>query len=118
MFVTICHGANPGKTAPFVPGGLYNMSMIDDPHIDEWTNAVSEAYLDDTLRRQIIKDDVLWKLEQVILFPVPDPYTYIVWQPWVRDYHGESRVGYLGDKDYSEYIWIDQDLKQAMTGKR
>ena len=118
MFVTLAHGGNPFKAVNVLPGNMYNMSMVDDPHENEWLRQVSEAYYDDTLRRQIVKDDVIWKLEQSMLLPIPSSRSYTCWQPWLKGYNGEYRVGYMGTDDYTGYVWLDLDLKEAVTGSR
>jgi ABC-type transport system substrate-binding protein len=48
----------------------------------------------------------------------PVPYQYAVWQPWVKDYSGEGRTSYGAAFDFATYLWIDQDLKEEMTGVR
>ncbi len=42
----------------------------------------------------------------------------VLWQPWVKHYSGEYQVGYYDSYMYVPYIWIDQDLKEEMTGMR
>ena len=37
-----------------------------------------------------------------------------VWQPWVKNYHGEQNAGDTDAFSFLWYIWIDQELKEAM----
>jgi ABC-type transport system substrate-binding protein len=38
---------------------------------------------------------------------------YNFWWPWVKNYKGELTIGYY-NSIWTQYIWIDQDLKKAM----
>ena len=49
---------------------------------------------------------------------MPGYYTYRFWWPWVKDYNGTGAPGFLNIVSYLNYIWLDQDLKEEMTGKR
>jgi len=60
------------------------------------------------------KDVIPYILEQAFLIPMPAPWGWRVWQPWMRDYHGEGG----GYKFWLKYTWVDQDLKESMTGRR
>ena len=49
---------------------------------------------------------------------LPVPLSYRVWQPWLRDYHGEDSVGYVrAFHEWAEWVWYDQDMKAEMTGR-
>ena len=44
---------------------------------------------------------------------------YQFWQPWMKNYTGEYEIGYMANFfAWSYFTWIDQDLKQEMTGMR
>jgi len=34
--------------------------------------------------------------------------------PWLKDYHGENAVGYYNWSNYSQYLWLDQNLKKEI----
>jgi hypothetical protein len=57
-------------------------------------------------------------LEESWQVAMPGYYSYRFWWPWVKDYNGVGGVGYLNGSNYVAYIWVDQDLKEEMTGKR
>ncbi len=57
-------------------------------------------------------------VEQCYNILLPTRYVYTFWQSWVRGYNGEHTVGYSTFEMYSYFLWIDQDLKEEMTGKR
>lgn len=55
--------------------------------------------------------------EKAWVIPMPSPYSYTIWQPWVKNHYGEQ-----GNFNFFPlwfpYVWIDQDLKEQMTGRR
>jgi len=101
------------------PDQEWNYSMVDDPLINEAYHAIQDVYFDEAKRRQLMKDITPHILEQCYLIPLPAHKQYHFWQPWVQGYHGELLCGYMGSfEDFTKYIWIDQDLKEEMTGRR
>ena len=40
------------------------------------------------------------------------------WKPWLKKCYGASDVGYYNPWSVTRFVWIDQDLKEEMTGKR
>ena len=51
-------------------------------------------------------------VEQAYYIPTPTPTNYALWWPWLKNFYGETPVR------FAVYCWIDQDLKQPMTGRR
>jgi len=97
----------------------WNMSGINDPLIDEiQEQCMIEYYFDEPKRRELAKSAHPHMLEQAYYFQFPTPYVYNFWQPWVKGYHGEYLVGFVHEMNFPMYIWLDQDLKEAMTGRR
>ncbi|HEY94519.1 MAG TPA: hypothetical protein G4O15_06225 [Dehalococcoidia bacterium] len=45
------------------------------------------------------------------------PRYYICWQPWLKNYSGEYLVGYYNEI-WPQYVWLDLDLKEELTGRR
>jgi peptide/nickel transport system substrate-binding protein len=41
-------------------------------------------------------------------------YFYTAWWPWVKNYHGEIRVGAHRAAPILARVWIDQELKKKM----
>jgi hypothetical protein len=56
--------------------------------------------------------------EQAYVIPRPTPYSYTIWQPWIKNYHGEKTSGILTLDMWPQHVWVDQDLKEQMTGRR
>jgi peptide/nickel transport system substrate-binding protein len=69
--------------------------------------------------RQAAKKDIsTYVLPQAVMVQLPAPYVYRLWWPWVKNYHGEDAISYCGSNEATKFLWIDQDLKEEMTGRR
>ncbi|MFC1990396.1 ABC transporter substrate-binding protein, partial [Chloroflexota bacterium] len=101
-------------------GSAYNLSMVDDPYINERLSAIwaHDNAGNEATRAQLVKELTLQALTQAYVIQLPVPVVYTFWQPWVQNYHGESSIGYQNFYSFVKYIWLDQDLKQEMTGRR
>jgi peptide/nickel transport system substrate-binding protein len=102
----------------FLAGGPQNLTMIDTPETKEAALLGRGNYLYmDTL-------DQLWPwfapyiLDYAAVVSPPGPHSFTVWQPWLRDYNGERGVGGYNWLDWLKYIWVDQDMKEEITGER
>ena len=42
-------------------------------------------------------------------------YEYAFWQPWIKNYHGET--DFWQAYPPLKYVWVDHDLKLAMSGR-
>jgi peptide/nickel transport system substrate-binding protein len=97
----------------------YNISYVNDPTGSD--PVIEKAFEDQTkvinvdfaACDNIMKGVIPYILSQAFLVPTPADYVYRVWQPWVKDYYGESAT-----KLWLQYLWLDQDLKEQMTGRR
>ena len=92
-----------------------NMSYIDDPICwkakdDMMKVSITDPPAADALNKELMK----YVLDQAWEIPSPAPPAYHFWWPWVKNYHGESSMGFDNGYTYSKYIWLDQDLKKAM----
>ena len=98
-------------------GQILNFSMVNDPSIDEDNEFYIANYFDVPAITSRMKERIPYMLDlhHALLFPTANGF--IFWQPWVKGYHGELEPGFQ-DVDYPRYLWIDQDLKEEMTGKR
>jgi len=97
----------------------YNYSVVDDPHINEVYQEITESYLDLPKRANLMRDISKYIIDQAYVLQPPTPNLYNFWQPWIKSYHGEIEVGYLGSiYNFPKYVWIDQDLREERTGAR
>ena len=99
----------------FHTGDALNASQVSDERMDRLFEELKDNKFDwDWLTRnwQEVTPHIL---EQAWSIEMPTPYSFVTWQPWVKDYHGESTIGFLNlGGDYAKYLWLDQDLKEAM----
>jgi len=96
--------------------GYFNPSQVADPTVKEYVAKMSNLFntqkmdeLDKTYRELLP-----YALAQAWAIPKPNAYTYNLWWPWVKNYHGESSIGYTNQWGFSQFIWLDQDLKKSM----
>ena len=110
---------DPQKLRQFRPGLEANLSIIDDPFINEIyeTKMVKDVWDWEPLCQAMKEDVVPYILEQCWYIDPPGIYGYTFWQPWLKGYHGESNVGHLNGNAWAAYVWIDQELKKEMTGR-
>ncbi len=98
---------------------IFNLSFVNDPigsdpiiehafDVQSQTVGVDYAAAD-----AITKETWKYVLEQAFLIPMPAPWGYRIWQPWLRNYYGANDV-----KFWLRWAWIDQDMKFDMTGRR
>jgi len=112
-------GSLPYRFMTVRPEQLHNLSMINDPRVNEAWKEVSASYFDEPKKHQIMKEIFPYILSQAWWVQIPGPYYYISWQPWVKGYAGQIQSNYVsGNHGFAPYIWIDQDLKEKMTGQR
>ena len=68
----------------------------------------------DAVHKELMK----YVLEQAWVIPYPDGYSRVVWWPWLKNYHGETSVGYQDQNMWVTYAWVDQGVKAIVTGGR
>ena len=114
----------PSKMTQFRPEFFPNQSKVDDPFVnklwdelDAMPGPMTGANWDRMV--EIYRNELNpYVLEQVFAIEMPGSFSYVFWQPWVEDYHGESYIGYFNTYNWLNYVWIDVDLKEEMTGTR
>ncbi len=102
------------------PSNQGNLCMVNDPYCNERFDQIwaLENIGKEAKRAQLMKEYTLHFLTQVYAIQVPDPYVYNIWQPWVKNYHGENSISYADEPNWAKYTWLDQDLKKQMTGRK
>ena len=105
-------------------GGLakdvfYNTAMVDDPVIDKYYEDTRTVWPDTAKIMELFREVSLHIIEQAYYVVLPGPFYYAFWQPWVKEYNGESFTGFMGAYGHpAKYLWLDLDLKEEMTGRR
>ena len=99
--------------------GRTNGSYINDSYVEEMYPKIQEAYIlnpteADSLHKELMK----YVLDQAWVIPTPLPPLYHIWWPWVQNFRGELSPGYDNTFKFSYFTWIDQSLKEQMTGRK
>ena len=95
-----------------------NASKIDDQYCNDAFSEMQKLYLRWDEIEQTFKDLRLHVLENCWYIGMPTAYSHYMWQPWLKDYSGEHSVGAYNAGNWAIYVWLDQDLRQEMTGRR
>jgi len=92
------------------PASFFN---VNDPVIETARQEIQKHVIVDMAGAdRLYQELVPYILEQAYSIPRPSPYQYTLWWPWLKNYYGEFPVR------FAAYCWIDQDVKQEMTGRR
>ncbi len=120
MFINSQGTASAYSMPTLNPVHFANSSMVNDPYINERRDQIwaFENITNQELKDKLLNEIHLRGLEMVYMIGLPCPNAYTLWQPWVQNYHGENSIGHLNDLTFVNYIWLDQDLKYAKTGRR
>ena len=60
------------------------------------------------------KELMKYVLDQAYVVSRPIYPQATFWWPWLRNYSGETQIGYFDTNYWASYIWIDEDLKKSM----
>jgi hypothetical protein len=99
----------------------YNVSHVNEP---AGTDPTIEAAYQEILQyagineaatmaisKELIQD---YLLEQAFCINMPTAILTNMWWPWLKNWYGTNCVGYYNYYGSVKYVWIDQDLKEAM----
>jgi len=100
-------------------GNVDNYSMIADPKIEEAYGGVKANFFDAAKKAEFYRQIHPHMLEQAYYLVLPGPSDSTFWQPWLKAYAGERYVGtWAKEFNFPQWIWLDQDLKEKMTGRK
>jgi peptide/nickel transport system substrate-binding protein len=98
-----------------VTGQVWNPSMMSDPYLDKTLKETTEnPNLTEKQSNEVLKKLVVYAINQVPVIMLPQPYVYVAWWPWVKNYYGERRAGQQFSGPIHARIWIDQEMKKKM----
>ncbi|MFC2035350.1 ABC transporter substrate-binding protein [Chloroflexota bacterium] len=98
-------------------GDVANVVMLNDPVVQEAYYSMMDAYFDWSKRLPLMKDVNQYIIDLAVTIQLPTPQYFVFWQPWVKNFHGEVTVGNVNFHNFTNWCWIDQDMKMEMTGK-
>jgi peptide/nickel transport system substrate-binding protein len=92
-----------------------NPAYFEHPLTRECYEVVSAAAgIDDSIVNAELKKIGPFMLEQAWGIWMPAPHAYKMWWPWLQNYNGEGNMGYFDPNRWSQYIWLDEEMKSAM----
>ena len=111
--MSVPRAGSAGGSAIFYSFGglrLRNNSYINDPRIENAYQEIQKNIIVNFAKAdEIYRELMPYLQEQAYYIPRPSPYSYVIWWPWLKNYHGETTVGL-----WLPFIWIDQNLKKSM----
>ena len=101
-----------------IKGYATNYPMTDDPQLgkNKDKQSVLEPLSDEWC--QVVEDNVRYMYHRIDYIVPPRPNNWSFWQPWLKRFRGETGLGCFNKFVWVKYAWIDQDLKEEMTGRR
>lgn len=98
----------------FKTGQTWNAAMYSDEKFDRmWDEALQEMDLEK--QRELLKAANRYLIEEgVAQVWLPTTRFYRAWWPWVKNYHGELRVGAVRPGPIYARAWIDGKMKKEM----
>jgi peptide/nickel transport system substrate-binding protein len=72
------------------------------------------SFKDNQAADAIHKELMKYVLDQAWTIPMPSPVSYTMWQPWLKNYYGNTTVGYINEPNWTQWAWVDQNLKNSM----
>ncbi len=120
LFMNNFQGAYLGNWGDLRLAQYRNASYINDSRVEEVFKEVQNYHIINQPKvNELMQGVYPYILEQAWVIPLPRPYNYTFWWPWIKNYHGELQVNHSSAKtSWIPYVWIDQDLKEQMTGRR
>lgn len=97
-----------------LPGQPWGPANWNEPQYEQ-DYLTAKATTDDVERNRILKSLNVQAIDAIGYIPLPANYYYIYAWPWVKNYYGESNLGYIADASQAwAQVWIDQELKETM----
>ncbi len=100
----------------FKPGDPLDFAAVNDQFLNDrlakvWAfeNIGNQAEID-----RLMKEYALHMIEQAYVIDPPFPYSYVFWQPWLKNFFGEYSLGLANYQGQGRYVWVDQELKKKM----
>jgi peptide/nickel transport system substrate-binding protein len=108
------------RMVAFDTPSYWNPSQVNDPKVQATKIKVYEAFnalkVDEV--DALFKDLMKYAMDQAWYIPRPLPYSYVLWWPWLKNYHGEMNVGWAGSGyEWCQFVWVDEPLKAKITGR-
>ncbi|MFC2035170.1 ABC transporter substrate-binding protein [Chloroflexota bacterium] len=116
LFIPLILGTFPFNMINIRWGDNSNVSMLNDPYLQDSYYTMMGDYFDWDKRLPILKDVNEYLIDLGVVVQLPTPEEFSFWQPWVKNFHGELVLGDADYHNFTNFCWIDQDLKEELTG--
>ena len=93
-----------------------NYSKIVNEEFNEWFEEFNLHMGDYDEACRMMKEMEPKLRAQAYFIDLPNDYTYFLWWPWMKGWYGEVSIGYWNVYQYMNYLWIDTELREEMTG--
>ena len=90
--------------------------IMDPVAVKAYDDMQKHIFIDMPGAYEIYRKVVPYVLEKAYVIPLPSAYIYTLWQPWVKNHYGEGASYWISM--WTPFVWIDQDIKEQMTGRR
>jgi len=97
---------------------VQNYGRVQDERMNAAYQRSIDLYFNIPERIENFQEILPYMLEQAWFVQLPQPYVYTFWQPWVKGYSGEQTLSCLNKYNAITYVWLDQKLKEEMTGTK
>ena len=98
-------------------GTQWNLPNITDAKFNEMWNDIG-ATTDPVEQATKLKEISVYFLEMVACVCTPASMASPYWWPWLGNYSGETNPAFATVGPIWAHVWIDQDMREEMTGKR
>jgi peptide/nickel transport system substrate-binding protein len=103
-----------------VDASIYAFSKVHDQlavdAFNKWAATTDPVEASKIMKAEYLREDKLvWEV------PLPTPVDQVVWQPYLKGYHGETGMGLtpeMGTTELYKFLWIDKTLRQQITGSK
>jgi len=102
-------------------GGFFNFGVVDEPWVRElYLEMTRKYFLPGNERQKVLTEPmaeglpnwITYANEQAWFMVLPNPQVYVLWQPWLKGYHGAYTT--LHTPAWPRFVWIEQELKETM----
>jgi len=111
-------GLHISRMSDTIPGGVWNLSNMDDPKVNDEMANVRSLFHDTPAQHAALKDYAMAALETVSWVMLPLELRYNLHWDWVMDFNGAFNLDYQKYGRFTEFVWLDLDRKFELMGTR
>ena len=93
-----------------------NYSKLVNEEFNEWFEEFNLHMLDWDTLCTMMKEMEPKMRAQTYWIDLPAAYSYFLYWPWLKGWHGETCIGYWNTYNQMSYLWVDTELREEMAG--